>query len=83
MTFADESVVSQLRPPSVFDRAGHLLAYLNGRDSAGLLALLRSEAEDDPAALLLAVALLLPAYLAKPPSLGLVLAVLAVRRVRR
>lgn len=86
--YADEAPAgfypgSQLEPPTVFERAGHLQGYLAGRAGHDLLALVRSEADEDPAALLLALALYLPRYLSKPPSLGLVLVVLAVRRAVR
>ena len=68
--------------PTVLDRAQSLRRYLSRRDAEGVVQLVRSEAEDDPAALLVALLLTVPAYLSRPPSLGLVLVALAVRRAR-
>jgi hypothetical protein len=73
--------------PSVLERGQLLRDYMRRRPAGDLAAFLRSEADDDPAALLTALALDVPArtlsFLRRPPSLGLVLAglVLARRRV--
>lgn len=83
--FVDELRVVEA-PPSALDRGRSLRRYMARRPSGDLVSFLRSEADEDPAALLVAVSLGLGASLRRaavapvPTWLALALAVWVGRR---